>query len=292
MWSELAITWITLNLIGQFSLLVLLITFYYFKTLPQRNNHYLVNFLLTVFLATVPTTLLFWTGNQGWKQPPHNICVAQAVLMDGVGPMYSTALVILAFRTWEDVRAVVRHQDGTTQLKGSSLLEWMLLLCPYFALAGWCAASFFVSLQPSVTYGVSTFVFCASGGTKNPVRNYIGLFMITSSTFQFLFEGSTRLNLKGGSPTLVSTHIDSAVGLTLLIILLSIIPMFLSLVNMTHEGVILRPASQVFESMNLDFAGSFISGGLVTQAVFQAWGIQKQTPDIVIDPGMNGDTAT
>ncbi|KAF8586418.1 hypothetical protein K439DRAFT_1631664 [Ramaria rubella] len=85
---------------GQLSLLALLGTYLFCKDLSGRNNLYLLNFLFTTFLATIPPCLLFYTGQQ--EAPAHWICVLQSVLMDGIAPMFEVALLILVFHTWQN----------------------------------------------------------------------------------------------------------------------------------------------------------------------------------------------
>ena len=103
--SATAIIWNAGALLGACSLLLLLGTFYFVKTLPQRKNPYLVNLILTSFLATIPPLLLsvfyfkhepfvlpcclcerLFTGQLG-KIPVKWICTLQAASMDGDTPM-------------------------------------------------------------------------------------------------------------------------------------------------------------------------------------------------------------
>ena len=50
--------WLAFNITGQWCLLALLATFFFVKHLPQRNNPFLINFILTTFLGTIPPALL------------------------------------------------------------------------------------------------------------------------------------------------------------------------------------------------------------------------------------------
>ena len=57
--TPLAIAWNTLAFAGQASLLLLLITFYRVHSLPQRENPFLINMLLTMLLASIPPVMLY-----------------------------------------------------------------------------------------------------------------------------------------------------------------------------------------------------------------------------------------
>lgn len=106
MFSGLAVTWVTLFIIGQCCMLLLLATYLLVKDLPGRHNVFLLNFLLTTFLITIPPLLLWvrylwklkgthhkwiWHSFYGGQQdgvPPHWLCLTQSILMDGIAPMW------------------------------------------------------------------------------------------------------------------------------------------------------------------------------------------------------------
>lgn len=56
--ADIIVPWLALNNTGQWFLLLLLITYASAQQLPQRNNAYLVNFILTTFLGSIPPSLL------------------------------------------------------------------------------------------------------------------------------------------------------------------------------------------------------------------------------------------
>ena len=106
MFSTLAVAWITLNMTGQWCMLLLLCTYLLVEDLPGRKNAFMLNFLMMTFLVTIPPLLLwvvfqadvfgkssliardnsFYAGQQD-KVPSHWLCVTQSVLMDGAAPM-------------------------------------------------------------------------------------------------------------------------------------------------------------------------------------------------------------
>ena len=56
--STIAVVWIVMNLLGSCCLLLLLGTYCIVKTLPQRKNPFLINMVLTSYLATIPPLML------------------------------------------------------------------------------------------------------------------------------------------------------------------------------------------------------------------------------------------
>ncbi|KAF8473796.1 hypothetical protein JB92DRAFT_1905993 [Gautieria morchelliformis] len=86
MLSAIALAWVTLNIIGRCCMLLLLGTFILVRDLPGRKNVFMINFLVTIFLGTIPPCLLFYAGRQDGV-PAHWLCLMQSVLMDGIAPM-------------------------------------------------------------------------------------------------------------------------------------------------------------------------------------------------------------
>ena len=58
MLSGTAVAWVVLNMAGQWSMVLLLSTYLLVKDIPGRKNVFLLNFLFTTFLATIPPCLL------------------------------------------------------------------------------------------------------------------------------------------------------------------------------------------------------------------------------------------
>lgn len=102
--ADLIIPWLALNNTGQWCLLILLVTYASARRLPQRNNAYLINFILTTFLGSIPPSLLLVFMHRGascanlsllrriysgyqYSPIPYKLFVAQAALMNGVAPM-------------------------------------------------------------------------------------------------------------------------------------------------------------------------------------------------------------
>ena len=101
--AAIVVPWLALDITGQWTLFVLLLTYALGKHLPQRDNSFLINFILATFLATLPPLLLsapcpsrrahthpaprLYSGNQNAPHPPSGLCAAQAMLTQGVAPM-------------------------------------------------------------------------------------------------------------------------------------------------------------------------------------------------------------
>jgi len=279
MWSAETITWITFALVGQFSMLLLLGTFLFVKSLPQRKNPFLINFLLTTFLATIPPCLLFYTGHQDGV-PPHWLCLVQAVLMDGVAPMFGVALVVLVIHTWGDLRAILWGKKVfTTQ---SVVVKWLLLSVPYIVLISWCAASLVAALQQSADLQLLAFVYCSNNSHQgSSVRQHVGYIMIMCGIIELSFEvllGSillTPFKYYRSHPSAKSSssyHANVQISIRILIFsALQLTPVILSLLNsklMGWNSFGLKQATQIVESMDA-FATFLVFG--TQKDVLRAW---------------------
>ncbi|KAF8575422.1 hypothetical protein K439DRAFT_747156 [Ramaria rubella] len=274
--SAIAATWISFTLIGQWSLLFLLGTFYVVKSLPQRSNTFLINFLLTMFLATIPPLLLFLTGQQDLITVPW-ICFVQSVLMDGVAPMFGTALTILTIQLWLELRAMVKGKPEALGIfERHFYLKCLLLLTPYLVCASWCIASLTGSLAPSADVKLLPFVFCTNQSAVIPVRKQIGYFMIACTIISIVFEIWTVCLVKRSVCYRANGH--QAVRL-LIFSLLQLSPIILTALaklgpynSFSHRRATtnIENAIQVIEAM--DALATFLVFG-TQRSVLQAWHI-------------------
>ncbi|KAF8576137.1 hypothetical protein K439DRAFT_683438 [Ramaria rubella] len=289
MYSTLTVVWIVLNMAGQVSLLILLGTYLFCKDLPGRNNLYLLNFLFTTFLATIPPCLLFYTGQQ--EAPAHWICVVQSVLMDGIAPMFEVALLILVFQTWVTIRAIT-HEKSVLMLT-SSWVKWVLLLCPYTALVGWCTASIVQAIQPSSVYSLREFVYCANTSQTFShlfIRQCLRPFLIICGILEIIFEiwiavlVIPRSDSSGRGRVTSATYQNPRQIYTRLYIftILQLGPVLLAVMNQVSPKVAhgVATSTQVLESM--DALVTFLVFGSQS-AILRKWKLLKPVA------GFNGD---
>ncbi|KAF8585776.1 hypothetical protein K439DRAFT_1021994 [Ramaria rubella] len=179
------VPWLVLDATGQWCLLVLLVTYASGRHLRQRNNAYLVNLILTSFLTTIPAML--YSGHQFSSYVPKDLCLAQAVLMDGVAPMFSVAQLMLVFDTW--CRASIPHSRHFPR----NAIFLKLLIAPYFAFGFWTFASYAAAWGDPVVNmnntGPLTFVYCRNSGSQSSLmRELVGIFIVVIAFFEVILE--------------------------------------------------------------------------------------------------------
>ncbi|KIJ32403.1 hypothetical protein M422DRAFT_265730 [Sphaerobolus stellatus SS14] len=130
------------------------------KSIPQRKNLYLVNFLITTYLATFPPSLLLITGNISELQPPKLLCISQVVLMDGIVPMFQTALLILAINTWLVVRSSLK--GSISPLVRHPWLKLLLLFTPYATLLAWSLSALGMTLLNHLDPTLNDLLACSN----------------------------------------------------------------------------------------------------------------------------------
>ncbi|KAF8521004.1 hypothetical protein JB92DRAFT_2892329 [Gautieria morchelliformis] len=274
MLSALALAWVTLNIAGGTFLLV--------KDLPGRRNVFMINFLVTIFLGTIPPCLLFYAGQQDGVTS-HWLCLMQSVLMDGIAPMFGVALTVFVFQTWAELRSAI---CSTTSLVATSpIAKWGLLLLPYMTLAGWCTGSLFQAFLPPATFQLSHFVYCDNISFDSlqwpqNVRKQVGPFMIACGAMEMLFEIwiafllITREKLSTG--IIHSEKYRDTVHLYIRTIAFTVVqlgPVALAVMNRVAPATIageIQRATQVLEAMNA--LATFLVFGS-QKAILQAWKI-------------------
>jgi len=191
MFSPLAIAWNTLALAGQAGLLLLLITFLRVPSLSQRENPFLINMLLTMYLAAIPPILLLITGQQE-KITVKAICIAQSALLDGVPAMWGTAVTVLVFQVWCEMRSIIKLNGQYMHVR-SPTLRGLLLAAPYVIYILWTLTSLLGSLVPPVDVKLKPFVFCTDQGPNHhtPVRIYVGPFAAILGVISIILEVMT-----------------------------------------------------------------------------------------------------
>ncbi|KIJ26113.1 hypothetical protein M422DRAFT_272854 [Sphaerobolus stellatus SS14] len=175
-------------ILGNIALFALLLTFWRVHSLPQRNNPFLINLLVTTWLSTFPASLLLFIGDFGSDElPPKALCMIQAFLLDGVAPMFGMAMFCLVLHTWLQVRA-----DMKGQLSPFTQFRWfrrLILGLPYFTFICWFGCSTGLGLSNPRT--LANLIWCAVITVPNDaIRRFVGFFMTVLSLLELLMEAS------------------------------------------------------------------------------------------------------
>jgi len=162
-WEAMVWAWLGLEIAGQATLFVLLLTFLFSRRLKTQRHPVVVNFVVVWLLSTFPSLLLLYgraASVQG-PEPSPTLCLLNAALISGVPPMASAAFLTVVIQLLVMVRT-------TLQKKAPSRRTWpliVLLVCPYIIFIGFAtlvgAFGFFFPQDVSRDYDV---VFCAVSG--------------------------------------------------------------------------------------------------------------------------------
>ncbi|KAF8478753.1 hypothetical protein JB92DRAFT_1839392 [Gautieria morchelliformis] len=254
--TALIVPWLVFSITGQWCLVLLLITYACATRLPQRSNPYLVNFIVTTFVATIPTSLLFYTGHL-YSAIPSSLCLAQAALVDGVSPMFATAQLALVFDAWSELRSLCIHKGHVSR---NTFVKCIALIAPYFAfgsftfvasLAGLSNEEYKTPLHPPVD-----FVFCKTHGQLSTIlATAYGIFMIILTAIQVLFEVWVAWIIYAyptkvqGDRSTWRTCIHFALRVITLS-MLQLVTVFLIVANGTHNDIISR-VTDMLASMSM-----------------------------------------
>jgi len=187
--SDLIVPWLVLNTIGKWFLGFLLITYASATWLPQRNNPYLLNFVLATLLAAIPPSLLLYSGHLYTSVPSH-LCMAQASLVTGCPPMFAIAQLTLVFDTWSELRSLCLHKKHFSRM---TFVICIALIAPYFVFGFWSFAAYQATLGSNFTKSEIVppvqFVYCrASGIPTQNLQQALGFFVLAITAIQVFFE--------------------------------------------------------------------------------------------------------
>jgi len=272
---DIIVPWQVLDMLGQWSLLFLLVTYAMGRHLPQRNNAYLVNFILTTFLTTIPPALLLYTGHQ-YSRIPKNLCLAQAVLVDGVTPMFAMAQFALIFDTWSELRSLCLHKRHISRM---TFLKCILLIAPYFMFGFWTFASYGAAWGDPSNFdntGPANFVYCRNGGTlSGDLRKYVGIFVVTMTILAGILELWVAWMIYAypmksqDDPTAWRTNIQFSVRI-LILSLLQIVTIAVSVVNL-NPSINSFPVKFAYELLDsMDALAAFLTLGTQT-SILLTW---------------------
>ncbi|KIJ51064.1 hypothetical protein M422DRAFT_245040 [Sphaerobolus stellatus SS14] len=171
--------WLIFDIAGQWSLLALILTYCFINAMRQWSNPFLVNLLITTFIASIPPSLLGYTGNRSRVSPPSpTLCFIQASLVDGVAPMFGVAQLALLFDVWLELRAFIKKKS---RLSREMFAFYTLLFLPYFTMWVWIFGSFVASYQSKAEHD-PLLAYCQNDSkASNAVRKYVGIFVLEAS---------------------------------------------------------------------------------------------------------------
>lgn len=124
-------TWIIIYTIGQVLLLLLIGTLWKKRQSRSWKGLTLMNMLFTMFLNSVIMCILFYAGQQANPNPPTGLCLAQATLKHGSGPMTQVAILSLGIEAFISIRATIASGKQSTRV------SILLLGAPYASFIVW-----------------------------------------------------------------------------------------------------------------------------------------------------------
>ncbi|KIJ52247.1 hypothetical protein M422DRAFT_776360 [Sphaerobolus stellatus SS14] len=176
------------NILGQVCLFILLITYIVGRSLPQRNNPYLVNMVVVSLLAAIPPALLFYSGYQ-YKPMPPALCLTQGVLVDGLLPMMFVGKLALVLDNWSELRHLALGNRHFTQIP---IIKRLVLPLPYVFLVLINIVSAVAAVHyPGNLHGekVASFLYCTNlGRFSTTVRAVVTYFLGIISVIHVFFE--------------------------------------------------------------------------------------------------------
>jgi len=269
---------------GSIALFALLITLWRVPSLPQRNNPFLVNLLLTTWLSTIPASLLLFSGHAVDLLPAKALCILQAVLMDGVIPMFGIAGLCLVLSIWLQVRAdLAGHFNPLVEKRW---LKILVLSIPYITFLCWTSSSIGLGFSTPPRVLVET-IWCAIITPRsNRIRRFIGFFLTGFSLAQLFLEGwiiALILESKKSSIDITKSKNSLTIGkgLILRVVIFTLIQLSIVILAILLAGIRIgddlqeyTDVTRVFDSMNALF--TFLVFG-TSNSLLEAWRLKKPT---------------
>jgi len=242
--------WLIFDVAGQWSLLLLLFIFAFIKDIPQRDNPFLINVLLTTLLGSIPPSLLLYGGNK--SSPSNSLCFAQAALVDGVPPLFIVAQMALAFDSWSELGFLIL---GKRRLTREGPIMWTLLIIPYFAMWIWVFSSFIAAAESKASHNAN-FAFCENiSSASDAVRRYVGVFALVFVALQTMLYIAIIAQLaayrENKSPKYQLAMKDTRLFAIRVIVLgsLQLLGTVLSVANIAAKSLTLKAAYDLLTSM-------------------------------------------
>ncbi|KIJ52235.1 hypothetical protein M422DRAFT_776352 [Sphaerobolus stellatus SS14] len=277
--------------LGNAVMFLLLITLWVCKQLPQRNNPFLINVLITTYIATLPPMLLLFSGHFN-HAPPMTLCLIQAILLNGLAPMFGTAMLILVINTWFDLRA--KLQGDSSALIQIRWLRVLFLVLPYLSFLAWSSGALAIILVSPINLVVQL-AWCVSlTPLSQQFLRYVGFYMPGLTIVELIIEAFiARMVIKyrqNAVPT-GKKLIDCTLFTRLLVF--SIIQAFnIGLgVILSIRRVQINDTFIVIEAMNA--LATFLVFG-TSKSILEAWGLKASDPSMshVFITGLESETTS
>jgi len=123
--------WIIIYTVGQVLLLLLIGTLWKKRESRSWKGLTLMNMLITMVLNSATFCILFYAGQQTNPNPSTGLCLAQATLKHGSGPMTEVAILSLGVEVFLSLRASIRGSKQSTRV------SILLLGAPYASFIVW-----------------------------------------------------------------------------------------------------------------------------------------------------------
>ncbi|KAG8928438.1 hypothetical protein FRC02_006897, partial [Tulasnella sp. 418] len=134
--------WFILLIIGG-QILLPILTITMLRSNKIRRDATLINVFVTWTLFSVIMCLLFYTGHQSGDEPPHGLCLAQAILAYATPPMVTTALLSLVIQVLCCLRdsTTLYYNRRSIVAKRRNYRTTALVVLPYFVFIVFLIAS-------------------------------------------------------------------------------------------------------------------------------------------------------
>lgn len=246
--------WLIAYTLGQILMLLLVGTLLWKRRAIGSGRSWrgltLINMLLTMFLNSTINLILYYAGESANPDPPPGLCLVQATLRHGSGPMTEVAIMSLAIETFLSTRGAVNMK----KLPVGIIV--LLLLLPYFSFFLWAIPIAVMGMaHPLKIHRLGQAFYCTySNNMYGDVTTLYGVLailitaVIQSFTARFLHRTwrTTRdLRASGGIDLSLVVRIWVFTGFQILFILMTVLDLPLA----ASPKRMLDQAIEVFQSL-------------------------------------------
>lgn len=224
--------WIVIYSVGQVVLLLLMGTLWKKRKAGSWKGLTLINMLITMFLNSIIVSILYYAGQQANPNPPTGLCLAQATLKHGSGPMTEVAILSLGVEAFLSTRASIASRQQST------MASILLLGAPYAAFIVWSIPVAIMGvLHPENIERLDQTYYCSYGNTVfGDITTSFGVLAIlataviqgwTARLLHRTWRATRQVRASGGIDLSLIIRICVFVGLQIVFIILTVIDMFL-----------------------------------------------------------------
>jgi len=260
-------TWIALYTVAQILLLILLATLLIRRrTAGSGRGWTLLNFLFTMLLNTVVFCILYYSGEQANPNPPIGLCLTQATLKHGTGPMTQAAILCLAVHVFISTRASINAQ------KDSPRTIRILLVVPYLMfIAGALPVLIMGLMYPVNVERVEHLYYCSlNSNIYGDISTFVGVAIILTAA---VIQGRTVMTLRRSWLRVRKLRASGAIDVSLIVRIsvlvgLQIVLIILTVASFVIGGIVSDWVVAVYEGLLPIFA--FAVFGL-RRSILEMW---------------------